>query len=105
MKNAETLNAVLNLIARDDKARALRLAEKRESILTGLGVVKTAEKATKAGINYGSASIRKAALWASVEPKDADLLASAWGFVVALDALKVTLDVAPLKPEAKPENK
>lgn len=83
--NASTFDAAITLIPVSDAAYAA-LTLKRERILTGFGAVKTQERDTRAGVNFGSASASKAALWAGVSKRDAAVFASAWSLAVALRA-------------------
>lgn len=86
MKNSARFDAAVSIIRPLSVALADRIASKREAVLTGFGTVKTAEKETKGGISYGSASASKAAKWAGLSAEDASAFASAWAVSVAVDA-------------------
>ncbi|NBW17368.1 MAG: hypothetical protein EBR82_56250 [Caulobacteraceae bacterium] len=83
MSNGQTFDAAADLIPAGDIRNAI--VAKRERILTGFGAVKTAERATKGGVSFGSASAGKAATWAGIDATRAGVFASAWSLAVALD--------------------
>ncbi len=83
--NASTFDVAVSLIPAAHTSRT-SLVAKRDRILTGFGTVKTAEKETRAGVNFGSASASKAAIWAGVSKAHAAVFASAWSLAVALRA-------------------
>jgi hypothetical protein len=83
--NSSTFDSALALIPLADAAHAA-LTLKRERVLTGFGAVKTQERDTRSGVNFGSASAGKAALWAGVSKRDAGVFSAAWSLAVALRA-------------------
>lgn len=88
MKNSTRFDAATAIVRALAPSVADRLHAKRDSILTGFGTVKTAEKDTRTGVNYGSASAAKAAKWAGVAAADVAVFVEAWGLSVAVDAAK-----------------
>lgn len=88
MKNSTRFDSAVSIVRTLAPAVADRLTTKRDSILTGFGTVKTSERDTRTGINYGSASAAKAAKWAGVSAPDAACFVEAWGLSVAIDAAK-----------------
>lgn len=86
MSNAETFNATVAILEKSAPSIAPIIVAKRENILTGFGAVKTAEKAVKGGVSFGSASASKAAQWAKIDARTASVFASAWALAVAIDA-------------------
>jgi hypothetical protein len=87
MTNGEHFDAAVAILATLAPDTAKDLSAKRERILTGFGATKTAEKTTKTGVNYGSASAAKAAKWAGIEVHAADAFASAWSLAESLRVL------------------
>jgi hypothetical protein len=87
MTNASHFDATVTLLATLAPETGKDIQARRERILTGFGTVKTAEKVTKGGYSYGSASAAKAAKWAGVEVHAADAFASAWALAESLRVL------------------
>jgi hypothetical protein len=87
MTNGEHFDAAYDILAPLAPDTAHDLLAKRERILTGFGATKSAERTTKTGVNYGSASAAKAAKWAGIEIHAADAFASAWNLAESLRVL------------------
>lgn len=88
MKNSTRFDSTVSIVRALAPSVADRLQAKRDAILTGFGTVKTSERDTRTGINYGSASAAKAAKWAGVNAPDAAVFVESWGLSVAVDAAK-----------------
>jgi hypothetical protein len=82
--NGPRFDRAVEIVTAANATLGATLAKRRAEVLTAIGVVKTAEKETRAGVNFGSASVRKAAIHARIDPATADVLASAWALSVAL---------------------
>lgn len=85
--NGPRYDRAVAIIGTEDSILAAKLTASRAAVLTAIGAVKTAEKETKTGINFGTASVRKAALHARLDSATADVLAAAWALSVALGKL------------------
>lgn len=85
MTNAERFDNAIAIVSTQNADIASRIKTKREKVLTGFGIVKSEEKQTRTGINFGAASVTKAAKWAGLSQEDGAVLTEAWGLSVALE--------------------